>query len=1173
MNINFLNLLSEKLNVGSMRSIYLNALPGRYKARMDITDLNKISEGFSERFFENLLSQKSFSIRIKLTNEEKNQPYERKIQYLFHENMNTFREEGISSFALGYPLIIKQNNKTKSVMKSPLFVWKLNIERSKTDINEFIISRDEDSPIEINKVLLMQILSDDKVNLSNIYEEITDEEEGILTYEEISNTIKKMNEKIKLDFSEEFKLEPFPETVEGLDSAGKEKTFIFYGGVLGLFKRQKEGIIKDFVNLTENYSQYKFNVSERDNFQLSKNTSIATDPSQQNVIETLTDSQYKIIQGPPGTGKSQTLTAIITNSLENGANILIVCEKKTALDVIYEKLSELGIEDLIVMLNDPAKDRRNIVKRVRDLADKKPVLEEYDEVKYNYVVKEYKELKERYNNHQAILSRNIKGNKENSQNMTNGKVLLGYLEGKNREKYYHVDTSRNNMEDIYRILDLTDRLLNKIGDIGRIERFEKIYNEEMKKNIQSYEIFFNETSKILEAVKKQADFIRKRTEEYGEKFTEAFGVNKLKVSLFSIFNSKLRDIKNSWEDIYKGSNEINNYGSKYFNRRFTEGNYRKLEKELEEFSSILNEITKYRNEFISFLDEKKNGEMTKEEEAFINNFIKYINENVIGDWSEFLKTSYFYSLLQNSGIKTEGYRDYTANNPKLLEFDKYIVENQKYRIKKYWGEIRKRALSVIGKTENIKMLYNLRKNSKYGKINTLREIIETDVDFFKDMFPIIMTDPNTCSSVFPLREGIFDLVLFDEASQLKLEEVLPSLMRGKYKIVSGDMHQMPPSNYFGSEMDYEGTSDNEEMDEEALFLADSESLLDFVNNLNEDVIMSYLDFHYRSKHPKLINFSNAAFYESRLVPMPSKTEYTPIEYYRVDGVYKGRKNDDEADKIIEYIFSDNVLIEGKLSSVGIVTLNLEQKTNIVNRINSYLRENDSESVKERYNSLMEKGMFVKNLENVQGDERDIMILSTTFGSTPEGKFIQNFGPLNNQQRGYKLLNVLITRAKYKFIVFTSIPEENINIWENEVMKSGNNGKGIFYAYLAYAKAVSESSEDTEKRILNTLSGNKGEYISVPFEDINNDEGKIVDIIKKEVSFGENDEIVKNYKIGGFTLSYAVKDKNEKKAKIVIDVNTSETFNGNTAYRGIIYRKGMFEGMGYKYRLLNMTDYI
>ena len=1166
MNINFLNLLVEKLNVGSMRSIYLSAMPGRYRARMDLSDFDKINPEFSKNFFENLFTKKDFSMKIRMTNEEKNQSVERKIQYLFNENMNILREEGVNSLALGYPILVKQNNKTKSVMKSPLFIWKLDITRSKSDMNEFIISKDENSTAEINKVLLMQLLSDDKTDLSSVYEAGKDEDDSILTFEEIKNILSEINKKLKIEYSEEFKLEKFPENAEKIDEKGKNAPFIFYGGVLGLFKRQNEGIIQDFNTLVENFSQFKFNVSERDDFQLNKNTSISTDPSQQNVVETLTDSQYKIIQGPPGTGKSQTLTAIITNSLENGANILIVCEKKTALDVIYEKLTDIGLGDLTVMLNDPVKDRRDIVKRVRDLAENLPKAEQFDEAKYEYSVMEYKALKEKYNNHQKSLEGNMK-----NTNLKVNDAMLNLLGGKEYKDYYHVDTEKNNSDTIYRILDIVDRLLNKIGSIDKIRKLEGIYNDKFK-NIQSYEIFFEETSNTLNDTKKMINFIKDNTAKYGKQFEEFFGVNKLKVLIFSIFNSKVKSIKNAWEDIYKNSGKISAYNDKYIDKKFTQHDYGKYEKELEEFSEILNEIIDNRNGFMSFIDEKKSGEITREEEAFINNFIKYVEENKIEDRKEFLKLSYYYSLLQNSNVKSEMYKDYSVNIGKLLEHDKFIIDNQKYQIKKNWQETRRRALGSMGKEDNIKMLYNLRKNAKYGKINTLREIIGTDVEFFKKIFPVIMTDPNTCSAVFPLQEGIFDLVIFDEASQLKLEEVLPSMMRGKYKIVSGDIHQMPPSNYFGAEMDQKET-DNEEIDEETLFLADSESLLDYVNNLNEDVVMSYLDFHYRSKHPKLINFSNAAFYESRLVPMPSKSEYTPIEYYRVDGVYKARKNDDEADKIIEHIFSDKILIDGKLPSVGIVTLNLEQKTNIVNRINSYLRENDNETVKSRYNELLEKNMFVKNLENVQGDERDVMIFSTTFGKNEEGKFIQNFGPLNNQQKGYKLLNVLITRAKYKFDVFTSIPEENINMWENEIIKNGNNGRGVFYAYLAYAQAVSENDIDKENRILDTLAVNKTKYSSVPYEKIQKADSKIVKIIAKETGLAEDEEIVKNYRIGGFVLPYAVKDKDADKAKTVIDINDIEIFNGKTAYRGLIYRKNMFEGMGYKYKLLNMADYI
>ncbi|MDO5089675.1 MAG: AAA domain-containing protein, partial [Leptotrichiaceae bacterium] len=238
-----------------------------------------------------------------------------------------------------------------------------------------------------------------------------------------------------------------------------ESPFIFYGGVLGLFKRQNEGIIQDLNNLRENFEKFRFNVSDRDDFQLNKNSSVSTDPSQQNVVETLTDTQYKIIQGPPGTGKSQTLTAIITNALENGANILVVCEKKTALDVIYEKLSELGLGDLAAMLSNPTSDRRQIVKRVRELEEKFPKTEQYDEAKYEYTVNEYKELKKRYNEHQDKLGTALKSD----SNMNMNDTILKYLDGKNYENSYYIDTQKNSINSIYKILDRIDILLSKIG--------------------------------------------------------------------------------------------------------------------------------------------------------------------------------------------------------------------------------------------------------------------------------------------------------------------------------------------------------------------------------------------------------------------------------------------------------------------------------------------------------------------------------------------------------------------------------------------------------------------------------------------------------------------------------------------------------------------------------------
>jgi len=213
-----------------------------------------------------------------------------------------------------------------------------------------------------------------------------------------------------------------------------------------------------------------------------------------------------------------------------GTELLVGDIVNTNSQYISKKLTDIGLGDLTVMLNDPVKDRRDIVKRVRDLAENLPKTEQFDEAKYEYSVMEYKALKEKYNNHQKSLEENMK-----NTNLTVNDAMLNLLGGKEYQDYYHVDTEKNNTDTVYRILDIVDRLLNKIGTIDKIRKFEGIYNEKFK-NIQSYEVFFEETSNTLNDAKKMINFIKDNTSKYGKQFEEFFGVNKLKVSIFSILS-------------------------------------------------------------------------------------------------------------------------------------------------------------------------------------------------------------------------------------------------------------------------------------------------------------------------------------------------------------------------------------------------------------------------------------------------------------------------------------------------------------------------------------------------------------------------------------------------------------------------------------------------------------
>ena len=241
--------------------------------------------------------------------------------------------------------------------------------------------------------------------------------------------------------------------------------------------------------------------------------------------------------------------------------------------------------------------------------------------------------------------------------------------------------------------------------------------------------------------------------------------------------------------------------------------------------------------------------------------------------------------------------------------------------------------------------------------------------------------------MFQEKHKYFDIVLFDEASQLKLEDNLPALLKGKQIVIAGDEHQMPPSNYFSKIFD--GSIDDEDdfdeddqpvIDRDNILLS-CESLLDFATELKFN--KRFLDFHYRSKHPYLIDFSNHAFYNQRLIPLPNNFEYTPIKHIQVNGTYSDHSNESEADAVLSILENNiNKLPNGKYPSVGIATFNIAQRNLIKSRILERRKFEKYKEFNDKILELEEQGLFVKNLENIQGDERDVIILSTTYGNKP-----------------------------------------------------------------------------------------------------------------------------------------------------------------------------------------------
>lgn len=329
-----------------------------------------------------------------------------------------------------------------------------------------------------------------------------------------------------------------------------------------------------------------------------------------------------------------------------------------------------------------------------------------------------------------------------------------------------------------------------------------------------------------------------------------------------------------------------------------------------------------------------------------------------------------------------------------------------------------------------------------------------------DLRPVWMASPETVAQIFP-REPLFDVVVFDEASQCRLEEALPVLTRAKRVVIAGDPKQLPPTRFFESASVANNDAPEIESDQQ-LFEVQQSNVEDLLSAaLLLDIQQSYLDVHYRSRNSDLIEFSNEQFYGSRLQAVPghprNRVRFSPIRLYSANGVYRERMNVAEADCVCQIVA--DLLKRSTPPTIGIACFNVTQRDLILDKLAEAAALDDDFAsrlavARSRQGKGAFEGLFVKNLENVQGDERDHIIISTTYGPDEEGRFYRRFGPLG-QVGGGRRLNVLITRAREEVHLVTSIPSELYRNLPDIPSGQQPGGGWLLFAYLAYAEQLSD----------------------------------------------------------------------------------------------------------------------
>jgi superfamily I DNA and/or RNA helicase/very-short-patch-repair endonuclease len=552
---------------------------------------------------------------------------------------------------------------------------------------------------------------------------------------------------------------------------------------------------------------------------------------------------------------------------------------------------------------------------------------------------------------------------------------------------------------------------------------------------------------------------------------------------------------------------------------------------------------------------------------------KLLNEN---NWEEIIKQEFFYAWInyiekENPILKSQPFDEYIKNRNRLAQLLKYqreiaviklIYQLNSNIIKPKTFRRNKRTLQ----NDNLILWNKLSDDlNKKRRILPIRKLIEIYQSIIFKVSPCWLVSPETVSTIFPLKRNLFDLIIFDEASQSAVEKSLPSLYRGGNIVIMGDEKQLRPFDLFkiqDNEDEYEYSDGEEEnIINESLL---SESLLVLAKRIYG---YQYLTWHYRSKYQELIDFSNKAFYDGNLQVAPNilrSMPHPPIQWIYCDsGFWSDRKNLPEAtfvvDKLKEIMIRNRQ--NGKKQSIGIITFNDSQKDAILDEIENRRRvdiEFDdlySEAENTENNSL-DDIPFVKNIENVQGDERNTIIFSVGYAKDVDGRLHARFGSLN-QEGGENRLNVAITRAREEIIIVCSFNPNELRIGD-----SAHDGPKLLKEYLLYAKYISERNIQSAQTILSNVNADMARI------DTKSEKGMLLfDTVFEELVYNKlrslNYEVDSQVGYSGYKIDLAVvHPDNPKKYILAIECDGASFHSAKSVRERDVVRQEFLEKRGW-----------
>ena len=1053
----------------------------------------------------------------------------KQLNEIIREVNRELRDKGQYDLYIGYPFVQGRMPNEDFDIRAPLALFPVILEK---DSRTITLSIDNSRDAMYNNTLILAYIKSTGKNVplpNNILEDYTGETfmDDLVEFYKASGINLICNYGLPQRFVE-YKAGEFPKYLAGdMEMVpnvvlGKYPTYSssiqrdFDGMLAG---REINGILNDLVsdlNKTDFFSDMPAPLSEdeiRDKgLEASERDLVyinSLNSAQENILTAINKQDEIVVQGPPGTGKSQVITGLITSAVMKGKTVLMVSEKKTALDVVYSRLGNLARYCLLI----------------DDVGNKELFYKQLDSMLKASVQKkgvELDPLSDSIDRDVALL--------DNIARVMYSPCDCGIAPYKLYSMDRWLDLSDKHQFDEYKILkdNIDPRLLSlKYPDVHELHRrfmdptLMRNFNEyvemtskypwmtQMKPNLSEYNIGEMKAD-LIDLEKQMADFNSKGF--VGKLFSKGKVTREATVmadKYFANYNEHtLQTIKDDPRMIFEGLDGYDTYSAR---------------------STVYNKLNDdekaYGSDILGVSSETKmpfNHSNDRIYDWILNDHLQRFD----ADHKDIMQEIWdFDSIISDMDRKIGEKRDLTKD-----KVEEVLQENLKYI-----SESKRRG--DINRIIESKRKWNLNKFiNRYG------------YELFKGIRVWLLT-PEVVSEILPLEMGIFDMLIFDEASQMYVEKGIPSIYRAKKVVVAGDHKQLRPSSLGMGRIEYE--SDEEDLDDVVSAALEEESLLDLARARYDSIL---LNFHYRSKYEELIAFSNYAFYGGRLYVSPNVVEppKPPIEVFRVNGLWEDKSNRAEAEKIVA-LLKEFFINRRNNETVGIITFNASQRDLINDVIDEECADDPSfgkmvADEMKRFDNGEDVGLFIKNIESVQGDERDVIMFSIGYAKNSEGRLMQRFGWLNNRG-GENRLNVAISRAKQKILIVTSFDPEDLQVDDTK-----NEGPRILKKYLQYARAISDGNRELADSILHSF----GDERWLDTEDYNS--GKVADRVYNTL-VRKGYTVERNVGIGGYQIDLAVKQNDKYILGIECD---SRLYEISTSTRERDYhRQKYLESRGWK----------